>query len=226
MDVLSRLVPLAASFAAAAGFFPAASMVAQETLPQEVTPRDFSGVTGQSPFTRSLSLPNQMILTGVAELGSEEVAVLMNRETGESVMVSNKRNSMGWTLLEVAGSGGIEDSIVTVTDGNGQSFRVGFDEKAHGELMKQRSARLAEARKKKKEAEAQNGQKKPERPPTDEEKRKFAEAAKQKWGALNEAQRAEARRLIGEKFRANPGMSSRERGAVYMKILDHVRNQR
>ncbi|MES2597589.1 MAG: hypothetical protein V4662_19735 [Verrucomicrobiota bacterium] len=67
-------------------------------LPQ---PLDFSFADSlsQSPFTRSVNLENTLQLTGVAYINGSPVATVLNKQTKQSVFVTEQPNELGWRLL-------------------------------------------------------------------------------------------------------------------------------
>ncbi len=67
-------------------------------LPQ---PLDFSfaDTLSQSPFTRSVNLENTLQLTGVAYINGHPVATVLNKQTKQSLLVTEQPNELGWRLL-------------------------------------------------------------------------------------------------------------------------------
>lgn len=198
--------------------------VAEAQLPPEVGEKDFRGVVEKSPFTRSLNLPNSMILSGFAEMDGNRIAVLLDGETGDSVVVSESENEMGWKLVEVTGEENqLDAKVATISIGDGQHFRVAYDRKVHGEVMKKRAASMKKAEPKPKAA---GDDKKPGQPPSDEARKKYYEAMKKKWESMTPAQQDSARRFMEERRRSNPNMTPQERGRLYNEAMERARNNR
>ncbi len=73
-------------------------------LPNEVEEDHFAALKEHSPFQRTLDLSQSLIITGVARIGGETIATLLDLETSQTSVVS--RNSVspeGWQLVEVVG---------------------------------------------------------------------------------------------------------------------------
>lgn len=198
-------------------------LVAKAQLPPEVDEEDFKGVVEKSPFTRSLNLPNSMILSGFAEMDGNRIAVLLDGETGDSVVVSESENEMGWKLVAVTGEENqLDAKVATISIGDGQHFRVAYDRKVHSAVMKIRAAAMKKAEPKPKSG---GDEKKPSQPPSDEAKKKYYEAMKKKWESMTPAQQDSARRFMEERRRANPNMTPQERGRLYNEAMEAAQRQ-
>ncbi len=74
-------------------------------LPEEITEDHFTALKQHSPFLRTLDLSKSLIITGVARIGNEPVATLLDRESSKTSIVSrNAVNAEGWQLVEVTGN--------------------------------------------------------------------------------------------------------------------------
>lgn len=74
-------------------------------LPQAVTEAHFTALKRHSPFLRTLDLSKSLIITGVARIGNEPVATLLDLESSKTSVVSRDAvNSEGWQLVEVNGN--------------------------------------------------------------------------------------------------------------------------
>jgi hypothetical protein len=71
--------------------------------PPTVDPAIFDVLFTHSPFTRTVDPSSSVILTGVASIGGEVIATLLDTETMRSQLVSKTANDQGWQLLGVAG---------------------------------------------------------------------------------------------------------------------------
>lgn len=97
--------------------------------PPPVSADDFTALTANSPFLRSLDLSQSLILTGIARIESELYATLFDRETRETHIVSKSANVLGWRMVEVAGnSSDLETVTARIAVSNGEVFTVRFDE--------------------------------------------------------------------------------------------------
>lgn len=179
-------------------------------LPKEVEPQLFQGVKSSSPFTRSLNLPNTMILTGVAELEGARVAVLVDSTTGASMLISEKESVGGWRLLDVKDGNNLDKAVATIARGDGDSFRVAYDKKLHEEVAKKYKTRVTATKGIK--SDVRQG----------DEKKEYYAKMKQKFAALSKEQQAEVRKIMAEKSKAKPNMTPRDKGTLYLKVLDYV----
>jgi hypothetical protein len=58
----------------------------------------------KSPFTRPLNLSEKLQLTGIAYVQGKPVATLLDRETKQNYLVSEKPNALGWKLAGASAS--------------------------------------------------------------------------------------------------------------------------
>lgn len=73
-------------------------------LPDALDAGHFAPLREHSPFLRTLDLSRSLIITGVARIGKDPVATLMDLETSRTSVVSTATaNSEGWQLVEVKG---------------------------------------------------------------------------------------------------------------------------
>jgi hypothetical protein len=130
----------------------------------------------------------------------------MDTKSRESYVVSEVPNSQGWKLVDTSEDDDLEKVAAKISVASGEVMTVRFDE---GRLKPGEGKPAAGA---------------PDnRPlPTEEEKRRFGEVVGKKWNALSKEQQDRAKLLMGEKMKANPKMSDREKGETVLKVLDHV----
>jgi hypothetical protein len=69
-------------------------------LPQPFDATTVTPLIQNSPFIRSVSLSDSLILTGLAYIDGKPVATILNTETSHSYSVSEEPNPMGWKLTE------------------------------------------------------------------------------------------------------------------------------
>jgi len=116
-------VCLAGRAAPAQGTDPADSF-----LPKEVAADDFESLREQSPFTRTLSLSDSLILTGIALVDGERVATLLNRETKKTYVVSSEANSQGWKMVDLKVNDDLEKVAAKVSVDGGEVVTVRYGE--------------------------------------------------------------------------------------------------
>ena len=187
---------------------------AQEAeLPLALTSDHFQALQENSPFLRSLDLSDSILLTGIAEIEGAPVATLFNRETRESYVVSEILNSQGWKMVGIDGSEDLEKVAARIATGAGAVITVRFDE---GQLKPGEGKPAAAA--------VPTTPRGPDsRPlPTDEERRKFGEWVKKRMANFSEVQKRKVGEIMQEKMKANPSMTDRQKGEVFVKILDYV----
>jgi len=113
-------------------------------FPEKIGDRHFLALIENSPFTRSLGLPGDLVLSGVAEVNGETVATLIDIMDGRSMAISRVPNHRGWKLVELERSDDLEVAKASVAVGNGEIIQVYYDKEKI-----QRASQLAarEARK-------------------------------------------------------------------------------
>lgn len=94
-------------------------------LPQPFDPSTLSAVVTSSPFTRMVSISENLVLTGIAYIDGKPVATLFNKETKESHIVSSEPNFQGWVLNEALPAPDITRSRAVITIG-GEQVRVSY----------------------------------------------------------------------------------------------------
>lgn len=97
-------------------------------LPTAAVPADFASLQGSSPFSRTLSLSDSLILTGIATVDDEQVATLLNKETKETYVVSSRLNSQGWKMVELQADSDLEKVAAKVAIAGGEVVTVRYAE--------------------------------------------------------------------------------------------------
>lgn len=92
-------------------FYLSISQDAARLLPEAAGDDEFIPLRENSPFQRSIGLSRSIVLTGVARVEGEIFAVVHNRETRETLLVSSQSNSLGWQLLSLHGDASDPDSL-------------------------------------------------------------------------------------------------------------------
>jgi hypothetical protein len=77
---------------------------ADEAIPEPLAEEAFASLVNDPPFTRTIGASGSMILTGVAHVGQEVFATLLDTKTQESQVVSRTVNFHGWQLLGLEGN--------------------------------------------------------------------------------------------------------------------------
>ena len=86
-------------------------------LPQPFDATTVTPLIQNSPFIRSVSLSDSLILTGLAYIESKPVATIMNTETNQNYSVSVDPNPMGWKLTEATATTDINRAQVKIAIG-------------------------------------------------------------------------------------------------------------
>jgi len=123
--------PSRLSFALAIGAFvvPVSFLPVVAEEPPPVSAGDFSALTANSPFLRSLDLSQSLILTGIARIEGDLYATLFDREARQTHIVSKSANVLGWRMVEVTGnSSDLETVTARIAVTSGEVFTVRFDE--------------------------------------------------------------------------------------------------
>lgn len=176
-------------------------------LPQPVEASQFSALQTQSPFTRSLSLSDSLILTGVARMNGNQVATLLNKETKETYVVSSSANTQGWKMVELKSDDDLEKVAAKISVDGGQVVTVRYGEwqLKPGEAKPGGGGSGGSVSGEKKEGEGRRG------PPSE---------IREKMAKLSEDQRNKIFSKMRELHEKNPEMSREERGEIFNKMLD------
>lgn len=97
-------------------------------VPRPVDSSDFGALTSQSPFSRSISLSDSLILTGLAKVDQDQMATLLNKETKETFIVSNQLNAQGWKMVELMKDEDLEKVSAKVSIDGGEVVTVRYAE--------------------------------------------------------------------------------------------------
>ena len=194
----------------------AASACAQEPAaytPEPVGPDDFANLSESSPFTRPLNLADTLILAGLVNINGRPVATLIDEETKEVHLVSDEPNDQGWKIVEISSGGNLEKLSATISVSGAGVTTLRFED----DRLKPTKERVGGS------GGAKGGDTRPK--PTDEDRRKFGEYVRKRMSKMNEEQRRQVGKIMHEKSKGNPGMSDRQKGEMFIKILDHVERE-
>lgn len=86
-------------------------------LPQPFDATIVAALIQNSPFIRSVSLSDSLILTGLAYIDGKPVATILNTETNQSYSVSEDPNHVGWKLTEATATTDINRAQAKVAIG-------------------------------------------------------------------------------------------------------------
>ena len=92
---------------------PLAAQEADPDLPQPLDLSVAAPLIEKPPFTRPLDLAEKLQLTGIAYVEGKPVATLLDRDTKQHLLVSEKPNAFGWKLAEASAS--TEPKLTSVT---------------------------------------------------------------------------------------------------------------
>jgi len=201
-------------------------------LPQAIGEDDFRDLSASSPFSRSLSLSDSLILTGVAVVDGEQVATLLNKETKETFVVSGRRNPQGWRMVEFSHDEDLEKVAAKVSVEGGEVVTVRYAEwqlkpgearpgagPGEGGTI---SARRSWAGPSSRRGEGGEGGERGERGgprggPSPEMRERLSQ--------LSDEQRSTLFRRMGELRERNPEMSWEDRGRAMQRMADQLANQ-
>lgn len=177
-------------------------------LPQPLAENQFEELLERSPFTRILDPSETFQLTGVALIDGKQVATMLNRKTEKRFLLSETPNTDGWKMVEV--------------NQNPDPAKVSATFSLHeGEVvtLKYREEQLNPG-----QGKSLKTPRGPDRRPlpTEDEKRKFGDWVKKRMGQFSDKQKRRVGEMMREKMKANPNLSDRQKGEVFVQILDYV----
>lgn len=184
-------------------------------LPESLTETQFDALREHPPFTRVLDFSETIRLTGVATINGEQVATVRDRTKDKSYVISGKPNDDGWKMVKVESTNELDKLTATISVAGGEEITLQFDGK---QLNPEPKKGIAAIR-----ASAANARKPP---PTDEEKQKFGEWVRGRMSKMSDAQKKRVGQIMHEKMKANPKLTDRQKGEIFVKILDHVESEK
>lgn len=98
-------------------------------LPQPFDPNTLVPMVQNSPFTRIVSVSDSLVLTGVAYVDGKPVVTLLDRQTKESLVVTEQPNLRGWTLVDASASTDITRAQARISIG-GEPVSIRYDASA------------------------------------------------------------------------------------------------
>ncbi|MEM9282244.1 MAG: hypothetical protein AAGA96_10480 [Verrucomicrobiota bacterium] len=192
-------------------------------LPGAIGDGDFNALTDQSPFSRSLSLSDSLILTGLATVNQEQVATLLNKETNETYVVSSRSNAQGWKMVDLKVDPDLEKVAAKVSVEGGEVVTVRYSEF---------QLKPGEARPGGGAGEALPGQReggkagmKGKGKGGDGERRGPSPEMREKMAQLSDEQRSQMFQKMMELREQNPDMSREERGKIMADMVSRMQKK-
>ena len=102
-------------------------LFADEAIPSALQKERYDELWMNSPFTRSLNVAANYVMTGMARIDGKPVVTLVNLTTGERFSLSTERNSMGWRLLSIRPSPIPRNVVARISVGEDE-MTVRFDD--------------------------------------------------------------------------------------------------
>lgn len=90
---------------------------AADDLPVPFDSNTVTPLIQNSPFIRSVSLTDSLVLTGLAYIDGKPVATIMNTDTHQSFSVSHEPNALGWKLTEATATTDINRASAKIAIG-------------------------------------------------------------------------------------------------------------
>lgn len=96
--------------------------------PDAVSSEDFSPLLTQSPFTRTMGISDNLVLSGIADVDGAPVLMVIDTEDGRSISVSRNPNHEGWKLVDLTKPEDLESAFASISIQGGEIIRVRYDE--------------------------------------------------------------------------------------------------
>ena len=186
----------------------------EAAIPKAVAAEHFLALKQSSPFTRTIDISDSLLLTGVAEIDGKPVATLIDTKTSQSYVISETPNSEGWKMVGLTEGDELEQLVASISVSGGEVVNVRYDREGVARSMKARPS-------------ASGGPSVPRETdkralPTDEDRRKFGEYIKKRQAAMTPEQRHKIGEMFGAQAKKNPKMSDRQKGELYIRVMNHV----
>lgn len=184
----------------------------EDFAPEAITPRMFDELLHNSPFTRPLNDPGSMVLTGYCCVNGKPIVFVKETGTGQTHRITDTPNEKGWKLVEVERNANLSHMSAKIAVEGGESMEIRYEESSlnpHGTAVEIKVPTGIDTRP----------------PPTDEERKKFVESITPRFRGMSEWQKKRFGQVFGEKLKANPNLSDRQKGALLLNVLDYVAPQ-
>lgn len=186
-------------------------------LPQPFDPASLAAVVENSPFTRIVSISDSLVLTGMAYVDGKPVVTIFDKDSKQSLVLSDEPNLKGWKLVDAQPSEKIDRAQAKIAIG-GETFSI-----RHNTLTKD------DMRKDKGERREGGG---PPPPPGGGERfsrsgRGPSEEDRKKYEALSEKAREKFRDALRQKFSDEKfrNASEDERRTAVRSIFDKIEKE-
>lgn len=181
-------------------------------LPGPVADTQFDSLKARSPFTRVLNLSETLQLTGLAVIDGEEVATIEDRRQGKRFTISGEANEDGWKMVSAESSEDLGKVSATISVYGEEVVTLTYAEtqlRPETQFSGKSQIKIPQG---------------PDRRslPTDKEKRDFGNWVRSRMSKMSEDQRKRVGQLMQEKMKANPNLTDRQKGEVFVQILDFV----
>lgn len=201
--------------------------VPADERPAPVLEEDYAALRKLSPFVRALNLSDSLVITGFAEVEGRRVASVLNKETKETYVVSDRMNSQGWKMIDLKTDEDLEKVWAKVSIGGGEVVTIRYAEVA----LKPGEAKPAAgpsteppggptsifSSRRRGFGGREGGSGRPSFGPSPE--------VREKMERLSEDQRRQLFDKMRELREGNPDMSWEERGRVFNEALERMTAQ-
>lgn len=92
-------------------------------LPQPFDPRSLTAIVENSPFSRIVSVSDSLVLTGMAYVDGKPVVTIFDKDTKQSIVVTEEPNLKGWKLVGARLSEKIDFAQAQIAIG-GETFNI------------------------------------------------------------------------------------------------------
>lgn len=106
-------------------------------LPQPFDPGTLAAVVENSPFTRIVSVSDSLVLTGMAYVDGKPVVTIFDKDSKQSIVVSEEPNLKGWKLVGAQPSDKIDRAQAKISVG-GETFSIRHTTLTKDDMRKER----------------------------------------------------------------------------------------
>lgn len=189
-------------------------------LPQPFDPGALGTVVSNSPFTRIVSVSDSLVLTGMAYVDGRPVVTIFDKDSKQSIVVSDEPNLKGWKLVSAQPAEKIDRAQAKIAIG-GETFSI-----RHAALSK-------EDMQKKDNREARREGGGPPGPPPSGGDDRFrrsrgpSEEDRKKYESLSEGAREKFRSALRDKFSDEKfrNASEEDRRNAIRSIFDKIEKE-
>lgn len=110
-----------------AAMMAAGPLCASEAIPASLQKERYEELWMNSPFTRSLNVAANYVMTGMALIDNKPIVTVRNTATGERFSLSTEPNAMGWRLLNIRPNANPRNIVARIQAGEDE-ITVRFDD--------------------------------------------------------------------------------------------------